>query len=83
MGSPKIGAPRPPQPMAVQAVHFIGEQDGPAEREFTGDEHFGGMTFKGRVTMKVLSPTSYTIKFELSQNGTQWFPAVEGKAAKK
>lgn len=50
---------------------------------WTGDEHYGGMTFKGRVTMKVLSPTSYTIKFELSQDGASWFTAMEGKATKK
>src|SRR5436309_2929865 len=48
-----------------------------------GDEHYGGMAFKGRVTMKILSPTSYSIKFELSQDGTNWFPAMEGKATKK
>ena len=50
---------------------------------WTGDEHFGGMTFKGRVTMKVLSPTAYNIKFELSQDGQTWFPAMDGKATKK
>ena len=47
------------------------------------DEHFGGMAFKGRMTMKVLSPTSYTMKFELSQDGASWFTAMEGKATKK
>ncbi len=49
---------------------------------WTGDEHMGGMTMKGRFTMKVLSPTSYTMKFELSQDGTQWMTAMEGKATK-
>lgn len=47
------------------------------------DEHFGGMTMKGRYTMKVLSPTSYTMKFELSQDGTNWMTGMEGKATKK
>lgn len=47
------------------------------------DEHFGGTTMKGRYTMKVLSPTSYTMKFELSQDGTSWMTAMEGKATKK
>lgn len=46
-------------------------------------EHFGGMPMKGRYTMKVLSPTSYTMKFELSQDGTNWTTAMEGKATKK
>ena len=50
---------------------------------WTGDEHFGGMTMKGRVTMKVLSPTSYTTKFELSMDGNEWFQAMEAKSTKK
>lgn len=47
------------------------------------DEHFGGNTMKGRFTMKVLSPTSYNMKFELSQDGKNWMTAMEGKATKK
>jgi Protein of unknown function (DUF1579) len=47
------------------------------------DEHFGGMTMKGRFTMKVLSPTSYTMKFEMSPDGTSWNTIMEGKATKK
>ena len=47
------------------------------------DEHFNGMTMKGRFTMKVLSPTSYTMKYELSQDGTNWMTGMEGKATKK
>jgi hypothetical protein len=47
------------------------------------DEHMGGMTMKGRFTMKVLSPTSYNMKFELSQDGKNWMTAMEGKATKK
>jgi hypothetical protein len=50
---------------------------------WTSDEHMGGMTMKGRFTMKVLSPTSYTMKFELSQDGTNWTTAMEGKATKQ
>jgi len=50
---------------------------------WTGDEHFGGMTMKGRVTLKVLSPTSYTTKFELSMDGNEWFQAMEAKSTKK
>jgi len=30
-----------------------------------------------------LSPTSYTLKFELSPDGTNWMTAVEGTATKK
>jgi Protein of unknown function (DUF1579) len=47
------------------------------------DEHMNGSTFKGRYTMKVLSPTSYTMKFEMSQDGTNWATTMEGKATKK
>jgi hypothetical protein len=47
------------------------------------DEHMNGRTFKGRFTMKVLSPTSYTMKFELSEDGTNWMTGMEGKATKK
>jgi hypothetical protein len=50
---------------------------------WNSDEHIGGMTMKGRFTMKVLSPTSYTMKFELSQDGTKWMTGMEGKATKK
>ena len=50
---------------------------------WTSDEHMGGMTMKGRFTMKVTSPTSYTMKYELSQDGTNWMTAMEGKATKK
>ena len=47
------------------------------------DEHMGGNVMKGRFTMKVLSPTSYTMKFELSQDGSNWMTGMEGKATKK
>lgn len=47
------------------------------------DEHIGEMTMKGRYTMKVLSPTSYAMKFELSQDGTNWTTGMEGKSTKK
>jgi Protein of unknown function (DUF1579) len=50
---------------------------------WTSDEHMAGTTMKGRFTMKVLSPTSYNMKFELSQDGSNWMTAMEGKATKK
>lgn len=50
---------------------------------WTSDEHFGGTPMKGRYTMKVLSPTSYTVKFELSPDGKEWKTGMEGKATKK
>jgi len=42
-----------------------------------------GQVMKGRFTMKILSPTAYDMKFELSQDGKQWMTAMEGKATKK
>ena len=50
---------------------------------WTSTEHMNGQTMKGRFTMKVLSPTSYTMKFELSPDGNQWTTGMEGRATKK
>ena len=50
---------------------------------WTSTEHINGQTMPGRFTMKILSPTSYTMKFELSPDGKQWITAMEGKATKK
>ena len=67
---------------AGQAETATGTIDGDTWT-WTSDEHFNGMTMKGRYTMKVLSPTSYTMKFELSQDGNSWTTNMEGKATKK
>jgi hypothetical protein len=37
---------------------------------------------KGRFTMKIVSPTSYTFKYEMSQDGTHWDTVMDGKATK-
>jgi Protein of unknown function (DUF1579) len=37
---------------------------------------------KGRFSEKILSPTSYTFKFEMSSDGTNWTPVMEGKCTK-
>jgi len=50
---------------------------------WTSTEHMGGKTMKGRFTMKILSPTSYAMKFELSPDGNNWTTGMEGKATKK
>jgi hypothetical protein len=47
-----------------------------------GDEKEGGMTMKGRFTMKMTSPTSYTFTFEMSEDGTKWNTVMDGKATK-
>ena len=50
---------------------------------WTSDENIGGQTFKGRYTMKVLSPTAYSFKYEVSQDGTSWTTVMDGKSTKK
>jgi len=50
---------------------------------WTSDEKMGGMTMKGRFTMKILSPTSYNFTFEMSQDGAKWTTVMDGKATKK
>lgn len=50
---------------------------------WTSDEKMGGMSMKGRFTMKVTSPTAYDFSFEMSQDGTQWSTVMDGKATKK
>jgi len=42
----------------------------------------GPQTMKGRFTMKILSPTSYTYKFEMSADGTKWDLVMDGKDTK-
>lgn len=71
---------------AFSSLGEVGDSTGTVDGDtwtWTSDEHMGGMTMKGRYTMKVVSPTSYTMKYELSQDGTKWMTAMEGKATKK
>jgi hypothetical protein len=49
---------------------------------WTSDEKMGTMTMKGRFTMKVTSPTSYTFTFEMSEDGAKWTTVLDGKATK-
>jgi hypothetical protein len=37
---------------------------------------------KGRFSEKILSPSSYTFKFEMSSDGTNWTPIMDGKCTK-
>lgn len=51
---------------------------------WTTENNYNGMTIQGRLTMKVLSPTSYTSKYEVSADGGgTWMSFWEGKATKK
>lgn len=49
---------------------------------WTSTEKHGGMTINTRFTLKTLSPTSYSIKLEVSQDGTNWMLFMEGKSTK-
>ncbi len=50
---------------------------------WNNDEKMGGMTMKGRFTMKMTSATSYSFTFDMSQDGTKWSTVMDGKASKK
>jgi len=49
---------------------------------WTSDEKMGGMTMKGRFTVKILSPTAYSFSYETSQDGTKWTLVMDGKSTK-
>jgi hypothetical protein len=48
-----------------------------------GEERTGGNAMKTRFTMKTLSPTSYTFKFEMSPDGDSWSTVADGRATKE
>lgn len=49
---------------------------------YTSDETMGGQSFKGRFTMKQISPAAMTFKYETSQDGNTWTTIMEGKGTK-
>lgn len=49
-----------------------------------GENNYGGMTIQSHFTIKMISPSSYTSKYEVSSDGgATWLPFWEGKATKK
>ncbi len=50
---------------------------------WNSSSNYGGMEIQGKMTMKTLSPTNYTFKYEISMDGKNWTPFMEGKATKK
>ena len=64
-----------------EAVHAKGTVAGDTWT-WTNEEKMQGKTMHGRFTAKVLSPTSYTVKFEISPEGGDWATIFEGKATK-
>lgn len=65
-----------------EVVHAKGTVDGDTWT-WTNDMKMGPQTMKGRFTEKILSPTAYTFKFEMSMDGTTWNLFMDGKATKK
>jgi hypothetical protein len=66
---------------AGEAIHAKGTLDGDTW-SWNNDFKMGGQTIKSRYTMKVVSPTEYTFKFDMSPDGTKWDTGMEGKATK-
>ena len=50
---------------------------------WTGSQTYAGQEFQQRMTMKVVSPTTYNVKFEISMDGKDWMTFMDGKATKK
>jgi hypothetical protein len=50
---------------------------------WNSEDKMGGMTMKGRFTIKVTSASSYNFGFDMSQDGTKWTSVMDGKASKK
>jgi len=65
-----------------EAEHSKGSVDGDTWT-WTNDEKMGGQTIHGRFTVKILTPSSYSFKFEVSSDGATWSTVMEGKATKK
>ncbi len=64
-----------------EANHSKGTVDGDTWT-WLSDVKAGPKTMKGRFTMKIVSPTEYSYRFEMSPDGTKWDLYMEGKATK-
>ena len=64
-----------------QVAHSRGTVEGD-NWVWTSDMKMGPQTMKTRFSMKIVSPTSYTYKFEMSPDGTNWSLVMEGKDTK-
>ncbi len=64
-----------------EAVHSKGNVEGDTWT-WINEMKMGPQTVKARFTQKILSPTSYSFKFEMSPDGTTWNLIMDGKATK-
>jgi hypothetical protein len=46
------------------------------------DTRVGAERMKARLTQKIVSPTSYTFRFEMSRDGKTWKTVLEGRDTK-
>ena len=65
-----------------EAEHAKGTLDGDTWT-YTAEEKMNGQTMNGRFTIKQLTPTSYSFKFEMSPPGGEFATVMDGKATKK
>jgi hypothetical protein len=65
-----------------EATHSKGTVEGDTWT-WLNDMKEGPQTMKGRYTMKILSPTAYSYKYEASSDGTKWTVLMEGKETKQ
>jgi hypothetical protein len=49
---------------------------------WSSESKMGSQVMKGKFTIKEVSPTEYTFKFEMSPDGKTWTTGVEGKSTK-
>jgi uncharacterized protein DUF1579 len=64
-----------------EAMHSKGTVEGDTWT-WTNEAKMGGKTMKMRFIMKMISPTAYTFKFDMSEDGTHWNTTMEGKSTK-
>ncbi len=50
---------------------------------WSSSQNYAGQEIKQKMTLKIVSPTNYTMKFEVSMDGTNWLPFMDAKITKK
>lgn len=50
---------------------------------WTSSQNYGGQEIQQKMTIKIVSPTSHTMKFEVSTDGTNWMAFMDAKVTKK
>lgn len=64
-----------------EVVHATGSFDGKVWT-WSADLNMGGNPVKTHFMVTETSPTSYTFKFEMSQDGNNWAPIMDGSGTK-